>query len=309
MNSNIFSENLKKFRLAKGLTQEQAADALHVNAQTVSRWECGTTMPDVMLLPEIAKLYGVTVDDLFRKQSLVYDNYAQRLSAVYEKTRDPEDFILCRLEYLKLMKEGELSTVDKWNYATIHHFMFRHCLNTALDWYDKAIADDPDRDPHTHRRARSLRGQLMFEIGRGKEFIADQQAKCALAPDDPNEWIHLIEAHIWAREYEEAYAIFLQAIEKFPGNWVLHILGGDVCNFLKKYDEAFTHWTKAGELGTDFYDELYCMAACWANMGEYEKARRAYLDIAEKLRRDHYDEEAEMAEASAKEMQLKAQAL
>ncbi|MBQ4060366.1 MAG: helix-turn-helix transcriptional regulator [Lachnospiraceae bacterium] len=42
MNS-IFTENLKKFRLAKGFTQEQVADTLNVNSQTVSRWECGVS--------------------------------------------------------------------------------------------------------------------------------------------------------------------------------------------------------------------------------------------------------------------------
>ena len=41
MNPTVFSENLKKFRTAKNYTQEQVADILCVNAQTVSRWECG----------------------------------------------------------------------------------------------------------------------------------------------------------------------------------------------------------------------------------------------------------------------------
>lgn len=41
--NNIFTENLKKFRLAKGFTQEQVAEKLNVNAQTVSRWECGVS--------------------------------------------------------------------------------------------------------------------------------------------------------------------------------------------------------------------------------------------------------------------------
>ena len=97
MNSTVFSENMKKFRLAKKYTQEEVAEKLCVTAQSVSRWECGTTLPDVLLLPEIAKLYGVLVDDLFKKQSVAYDNYAQRLSALYEISREPEDFLRCRL--------------------------------------------------------------------------------------------------------------------------------------------------------------------------------------------------------------------
>lgn len=58
-------KNIKRFRLAKNLTQEQAAQALRVSAQTVSRWECNTTLPDVTMLPRIAELYGVTIDTLY----------------------------------------------------------------------------------------------------------------------------------------------------------------------------------------------------------------------------------------------------
>ena len=84
MNVTVFSENMKKFRLAKKYTQEEVAEKLSVTAQTVSRWECGITLPDVLLLPEIAKIYGIIVDDLFKKCSVAYENYAQRLSALYE---------------------------------------------------------------------------------------------------------------------------------------------------------------------------------------------------------------------------------
>ena len=54
--NTTFSKNLKKLRLQKKLTQEQAAEVLGVSTQTISRWECNTTLPDVMLLPEIAWL-------------------------------------------------------------------------------------------------------------------------------------------------------------------------------------------------------------------------------------------------------------
>ena len=53
--NTTFSKNLKKLRLQKKLTQEQAAEVLGVSTQTISRWECNTTLPDVMLLPEIGQ--------------------------------------------------------------------------------------------------------------------------------------------------------------------------------------------------------------------------------------------------------------
>ena len=120
MTQAVFTANLKKYRLEKGLTQEQVADTFHVNAQTVSRWECGTTLPDVLTLPLLAQLYEVTVDDFYKSGSIAYDNYAQRLAAVYEATRAPEDFIRCLAEYDKLQKTTVLSLADKWNLATLH---------------------------------------------------------------------------------------------------------------------------------------------------------------------------------------------
>lgn len=56
--------NLRKFRLNRELTQEQFANLLGVSAQAVSRWENGTTYPDITLLPTIASYFEVTLDEL-----------------------------------------------------------------------------------------------------------------------------------------------------------------------------------------------------------------------------------------------------
>ena len=305
MNSKVFSENMKKFRNAKKYTQEYVAERLGVNAQTVSRWECGTTLPDVLMLPEIAELYGIVLDDLFKKHSVAYDNYAQRLSSEYEKTRDPEDFMRCRLEYQKLIREGEMSASDKWNYATIHHFMSRYCKNVAFEWYDKAIAEGPDNDMHIYRRARSLRDKLMFENGRIAEVIQAQKEKCKQLPDNADEWLFLIDAYCLAKEYEEGYKTFKEAAIRFPDNWCIYISGGTACEDLKKYSEALSCYDRAGELGTYFYDDLYCKARLYDNMGEYEKAYKTYLEISEKLRADSYDIESEMALSEARRIKEK----
>ena len=58
-------KEIRRLRQDRGLTQEALAAAFNVSAQTVSKWECGNTVPDVQLLPEIAVYFGVTIDQLF----------------------------------------------------------------------------------------------------------------------------------------------------------------------------------------------------------------------------------------------------
>lgn len=56
--------NIKEYRLKKGYTQEQLAYELGVSSQTVSRWETGTTYPDIVMLPIIAALFDTSIDNL-----------------------------------------------------------------------------------------------------------------------------------------------------------------------------------------------------------------------------------------------------
>ena len=85
MTHTILANNFKKYRTAKNMTQEQVAEVLHVNTQTVSRWECGTTLPDALTLPVIAKLYGAEAAEGFTIQyggSMNAKNAAELLSKV-----------------------------------------------------------------------------------------------------------------------------------------------------------------------------------------------------------------------------------
>lgn len=51
-------------RKDKGLTQSALAELLNISNRTVSKWETGDGMPDISLLPDIAKVLGVTTDEL-----------------------------------------------------------------------------------------------------------------------------------------------------------------------------------------------------------------------------------------------------
>lgn len=64
MTTITINEQIAFFRKQKGLTQEELANALGVTNQAVSKWESAQCCPDIQLLPDIAKLFDVSVDKL-----------------------------------------------------------------------------------------------------------------------------------------------------------------------------------------------------------------------------------------------------
>ena len=66
MEKKTLGSFLSALRRAQGLTQQEVADRLAVSNKAVSRWERDEAMPDILLLPAIADLFGVTVDELLR---------------------------------------------------------------------------------------------------------------------------------------------------------------------------------------------------------------------------------------------------
>lgn len=57
-------KRIATLRKEKGLRQEELAEVLGISGQAVSKWENDQTCPDISLLPPLAKILGVTVDEL-----------------------------------------------------------------------------------------------------------------------------------------------------------------------------------------------------------------------------------------------------
>lgn len=68
--------NISEKRKAKGMTQEELAANLGVSPQAVSKWENNLSCPDISLLPAIAKIFGMSVDELLGAASAT-DNVAE----------------------------------------------------------------------------------------------------------------------------------------------------------------------------------------------------------------------------------------
>jgi transcriptional regulator with XRE-family HTH domain len=69
---------IAKLRKAKGITQSELASFLGVSFQAVSKWENGTTMPDIALLPKLSEYFQVSVDEILGLRPLKNREYKSR---------------------------------------------------------------------------------------------------------------------------------------------------------------------------------------------------------------------------------------
>jgi transcriptional regulator with XRE-family HTH domain len=58
------SSNIAKKRHEKGITQKELAEYIGVSKAAVSKWEKGHCYPDIMLLPQLAIYFNISVDEL-----------------------------------------------------------------------------------------------------------------------------------------------------------------------------------------------------------------------------------------------------
>lgn len=286
-----FSKNLKRFRIAKNLTQEQAAEKLGVSTQSISRWECGTTLPDVTILPELARVYCVTVDDLYRESSVAYDNYAQRLLGVYEATGKPEDFLRADAEFRKLLKSGEYTAEDLRLYGILHQDMMRYCMEKTQELFDRVLQKGPGENPETYWSVKRQNGYFLWEIGRNSEYIDEFLPLVKAGSNELQEWICLIQAYSFAEENVTALEWAEKAAQRFPESATLHIYTGDLCRATKRYEEAFAHWKRARELEPEWLDAAWSMASCYEELERFADACDAYCDIVAHLESRGFDAE------------------
>ena len=70
MMEKTIGKKLYELRKQSGFTQDYVAEKLGVSAQAVSKWENDIACPDIMTLPNIANLYGISIDELFKNEEV-----------------------------------------------------------------------------------------------------------------------------------------------------------------------------------------------------------------------------------------------
>lgn len=178
MNELHLSENIAGLRREKKITQEELADFLGVTKAAVSKWENGQTMPDILLLPQLAGFFGVTVDALL--------GYEAQLSREQIRHRYLElcgDF--AKLPFSEVMERAR-SLVHRY-YACypfllqicvlyLNHFMLaeqkeegKQILKEGVELCGRILEEC--RDVGVCQDASALKAAFLLYLGRGEEVL------------------------------------------------------------------------------------------------------------------------------------------
>lgn len=300
-------EKIRQLRLQRGMTQGQLGEALGLSAQAVSKWENQTNMPDIQLLPELAVLLGVSIDELF---SLTDGSRMDRIENMIEGVRfipkgefesaegflkekmrsdgtKPRATLLLAQLYVKRGQEYHqlaaplarqallLNPEDKTAHNTI--FDAEHApypdWNAAnfvelIDFYQDFLRKHPG-NPRTYLWLMDL----LIAVGRTGE------AKEVLSAMDRVEHSYrtaLYEGLIAKAECDLPHALscWQQMTEEYPDDWLSWFSRADAMARLCRYDEAVEYYEKALSLqpSPKFIDSPEAIAQIFEIQGDYDRA-------------------------------------
>lgn len=118
MNALKLAENIMRLRHDKKITQEQLADFVGVTKASVSKWETKQSMPDILLLPQLAAFFDVTIDELL--------GYEPQLS----KEQIQKIYLELAADFAKISFEEVIEKVEKLEkeYYSCYPFLYQLIL-------------------------------------------------------------------------------------------------------------------------------------------------------------------------------------
>lgn len=101
----ILGQRIKEEREKRQWTQDYLAETLNVSRQAISKWEVGSTYPDIDRLVQISNLFGITLDSLIKgddslKKSIVITKNAKAQTNVWEFMRSTGWMMVIAIIYL-----------------------------------------------------------------------------------------------------------------------------------------------------------------------------------------------------------------
>jgi transcriptional regulator with XRE-family HTH domain len=88
MDSDKIGGFICKLRKEKGITQAQLGELLGISGKSISKWECGKTMPDINLLLDLSDVLGVSTTEILKGDKL--DNQSTLTNIILRESHNNE---------------------------------------------------------------------------------------------------------------------------------------------------------------------------------------------------------------------------
>lgn len=181
------SQNLTRLRRERHVTQEELAAFLGVTKASVSKWENAQSLPDILLLPQLAAYFGVSVDVLMGYESQLSREQIRRLylELTGKFSTRPLQEVTCEAEALARRYYSCYPLLLQLCILYFNHFMLpenphqqQQMMSTALSWCDRISENCTDTGICSD--AAVLRAILKMQLGDAAEAVSILEP---LAPD------------------------------------------------------------------------------------------------------------------------------
>ena len=265
---------IKQLRNAAGMTQEQLGNELSVSAQAVSKWESGTTTPDIQLLPEISVLFGVTIDELFSMtdESRIerIENMVDNLHFIPEKEfADSEKFLKEKLSDEKSKAKASLVLGELYSKRASEY------SELAMNIGKEALFLNPD-EKRVHNVIFDSEGGLYTDYNASNhveiiEFYKDFLEK---HPENPRTYLWLMDLLLSDGRTEEAKE-YLWKMDKIEHSFRTDLYLGLIAKAECDLPKALEHWNSTTE-EFDYWLSWSCKGDLFARLCRFDEAMVFY---------------------------------
>ena len=110
MNPKTMGDIIAELRKEKGMTQKELAEKLNITDKAVSKWERNVACPDTALIPKLAEILGVSIDELMAAKPVTSSGH--RGAGYFMEISFPAIGMAMGVAVAVLSVLGELETKD-----------------------------------------------------------------------------------------------------------------------------------------------------------------------------------------------------
>ncbi len=312
---------IKELRRSVGMSQKDIADSLGVTSQAVSKWENDSSLPDMTMLPDIASLFGVQIDDLFEYSTEKrYESILKKLE--YNRELSNKEF---ESEEAFLLREIEVNP-EKYEAISLLGDLYRHQaegLHKKQVFYAKrALGLRPNNKNDINNINNGCNGVLFdWDTANHYELIAYWEELLRTNPENTRVYFYLLDNLIDDGRLREAkevlakskrknpdtlnefYEIFIKEKElgfssveseykqlaaKYIDDWRVLFSIANAYSYHEYYEEAIVIWQQTLDAMPKprYTDSYEAMAQCCIRIGDKKRAAQFYKLELELLKED-----------------------